>query len=343
MLVDRALLGRADPQHFDGSTTTEDGDESIANSYVITPELTRAAAASYIGSFVSRATFVDREGARRVVGVLCDFLNVHLESVEEALRVGWATSGFVSAQGQHTVFYAVAQAVFLIFCFRWRDLVNDDMGDDDDEPKSYLDSNGMIGGRTRKPINGRKDKWMPELGILKRVVLSVLNPLKVCSPNVVMQFARVAHATDFIYCYTILETNKRAEHGSLTSRSGITHFITPPHHRQTDGSTTITMNTKINPSMFILSVNPELNTFFPFDPYRLPKSNAFIQGVYREWSSVAIQDEDDDDDNEEDELDREESVKSEDGTSSRYLNIPRDRENDGGLGESLGAMSISPL
>ena len=36
--------------------------------------------------------------------------------------------------------------------------------------------------------------------------------------------------------------------------------------------------------------------FFPFEPYRLPKSNAFIQGVYREWSSVAIEDEDDEDD-----------------------------------------------
>lgn len=90
--------------------------------------------------------------------------------------------------------------------------------------------------------------------------------------------------------------------------------------------------------MFILPVNAELNTFFPFDPYRLPKSKVFIQGVYREWSSVAIEDEE-----EEDEEDEEEKGELEDDTSSRYLNIPRDRENDGGLGVSLGAMSISPL
>lgn len=90
--------------------------------------------------------------------------------------------------------------------------------------------------------------------------------------------------------------------------------------------------------MFILPVNSELNTFFPFDPYRLPKSNAFIQGVYREWSSVDIENEDDEDD-EEEELDIEERGESE----ARYLDIPRDKENDGGLGESLGAMSISPL
>ena len=195
MLVDRALLGGGVEQHhYGGSTTMEDGDNSATmNAYMVTPELTRAAAASYIGSFVSRATFVDREGARRVVGVLCEFLNAHLESVEQALRAGWlASSGggndgtsffttTMTTEGQHTVFYAVTQAVFLIFCFRWRDLVDEeDMGDDDDQLKLYLDSNGMIMGRTRKPISTDKSRWMPELGILKRVVVSVLNPLKVC-------------------------------------------------------------------------------------------------------------------------------------------------------------------
>jgi RNA polymerase I-specific transcription initiation factor RRN3 len=179
MLVDRALLGGTDPHHYGG---IEDGDKP-ATANMITPELTRAAAASYIGSFVSRATFVDREGARRVVGVLCEFLNAHLESAEQVLRAGWGTLGVdraVSAQEQHTVFYAVTQAVLLIFCFRWRDLVDDDdTEDDDDGPRLYLDSNGMVAGKTKKSSRSNKDKWMPELGILKRVVVSVLNPLKV--------------------------------------------------------------------------------------------------------------------------------------------------------------------
>lgn len=147
-----------------------------------------------------------------------------------------------------------------------------------------------------------------------------------------MQFARVAHATDFIYCYTILETNKRTEHGSATSRGGAVYY------RQSDASMTIT---KTKSSVSILPVNAELNTFFPFDPYRLRKSGAFIQGVYREWSSVSIQDEDDEEE-EEEEPDREERDGSEDDISSRYLTIPRDKENDCGLGASLGAMSISP-
>ena len=145
-----------------------------------------------------------------------------------------------------------------------------------------------------------------------------------------MQFARVAHATDFIYCYTILETNKRAEHMSITSH--------PSHHRQSDISAMAMINRIKNPTKVNLPVNPELNAFFPFDPYRLPKSSSFIQGVYREWSSVAIEGVDE----EEEEEEEEEELDEDDITSSRYLSIPRDKENDDGLGESLGAMSISP-
>ncbi|KAF9006640.1 RNA polymerase I-specific transcription initiation factor RRN3 [Cyathus striatus] len=288
MLVDRALF--QDPN---------------ANS---TPLVTRAAAASYIGSFVSRATFVDQDGARQVVAVLCEFLRVHLEGVEEIVRMG----GFATVGGaQNTVFYAVAQAVFLIFCFRWRDLL--------DEPN---DAEELVAGSPDKA--GRK--WMPELSIIRRVVTSILNPLKVCSPNVVMQFSRVAHATDFIYCYTIVENNKRLDYGpsdDKSSSSSTYHPVVPNE-----------------------PVNAELNTFFPFDPYRLPKSNVYIQGIYREWASVAIDNEEDDDDDEEedDEPTEEEGVGG--LSSSGFLAIPRPAirdSDDGGLGESLGAMSISPV
>ncbi|KAJ7639197.1 RNA polymerase I-specific transcription initiation factor RRN3 [Roridomyces roridus] len=255
-----------------------------------TPAVTRAAAAAYIGSFVSRAAFIDREGARRVVGVLCDFLRAHLDGVEDALLTGapmWRVSASSSQSG---VFYAVAQAMFLIFCFRWRDLLEDDEEIDVDD----------LAGKAGK-------KWMPVLGVIPRMIQSVLNPLKVCSSSVVAQFARVAQATDFTYCYTILESNRRLEF-SAVSDSGIT---------------------------------AELNAFFPFDPYKLAKSSAFIQGIYREWSSVAIDDDDEDEDDEDADVDTELPAAS----SYPGLSIPKSRGafDDGlGLGESLGKMSISP-
>jgi RNA polymerase I-specific transcription initiation factor RRN3 len=88
------------------------------------------------------------------------------------------------------------------------------------------------------------------------------------------------------------------------------------------------------------SINAELNTFFPFDPYRLPKSNVYIQCVYREWSTVAIDDEDD----EEQEEDYGDGERSDIGSSSQ-LKIPRSSNygSEEVLGESLGKMSISPI
>jgi RNA polymerase I-specific transcription initiation factor RRN3 len=373
MLVDRAIMPstvggptvQSTPFNADGENNQ---DEHITtHMHAMTPELTRAAAASYIGSFVSRATFVDREGARRVTAVLCEYLRTHLEGVEADLRASMAFGtgsgsmnissnvaaaiGAILASGQHAVFYAVAQAVFLIFCFRWRDLVGGDDDDDDDELALDLDLD--VGSRMGQVKIGpvSKDKWMPELAVLKRVVSSVLNPLKVCSTNVVMQFARVAQATDFVYCYTILESNKRADFSaSLMSTS------TSSPRRQSLSASTILMHTNV----LYEPATAELNTFFPFDPCRLPKSSIFIQGVYREWSSVAIDDDDDDDDGDDDDDDEEdeELLKNDAdssegcgiGASSGYLNIPRDKtaavgrrsKGDGGLGESLGAMSISP-
>lgn len=293
MLVDRALFENS------ADSTTQNN----------TPALTRAAAASYLGSFVSRAVFVDREGARRVVGVLCEFLRAHLEAIEELVRGGAHVTG---GMPQNTVFYAVTQAVFLIFCFRWRDLLEDEPEED-----------GLLIGKGGK-------KWMPQLNVLQRVVASILNPLRVCSPNVVMQFARVAHATDFIYCYTILESNKRSEYRPSSMEGHATIPARPA-------------SIAFHPTMLGGSIDAELNTFFPFDPYRLPKSNVYIRAVYREWSTVAIDDEDEEEEEEEDDYGH--SDRSDVGFSSQ-LKIPRLNDQGGdeeGLGESLGQMSISPL
>jgi RNA polymerase I-specific transcription initiation factor RRN3 len=294
-----------------------------------TPAVTRAAAAAYIGSFVSRAAFVDREGARRVVGVLCDFLRAHLDGVEEALRIGATIPSGPGSSAQSGVFYAVAQAVFLIFCFRWRDLLEDEVEADE---------------LVAKP--GKQ--WMPELGVVQRIINSVLNPLKVntdsplplpfittlmpsqlCSPNVVGQFAHIAQATGFTYCFTILEANKRSEYGSNNAEGRVS----------TSG--TSSPSKPMYPALLNSSITAELNTFFPFDPYKLSKSSVYIQSIYREWSSVAI---DDDDDDEEEVEEEDVDVSAASYGRSGYLDIPSSQPvDDNGLGESLGAMSISPV
>jgi len=132
-----------------------------------------------------------------------------------------------------------------------------------------------------------------------------------------MQFTRVAHAADFIYCYPILEANKRNSDGDLSQRTPPRQAFVPPQ------------------------ANAELNTFFPFDPYKLPKSSRYIDGVYREWSAVAIDDDDDDEDEDEGE-DEDEDI--EPARIGVYISRAAP---SGLLGDTLGAsfeaMSISPV
>ncbi len=175
MLVERALLGSPSTSSRPPDLPSNDYDEGLSNggSGIGGSTITRAAAASYIGSFVSRAVFVDAGGTRRVVAVLCEFLRAHLDEVEESIRT---FSALVAVGGpQHTVFYAVTQAVFLIFCFRWRDLLD---LEEDEEGDGAIFSMEMTSQRGYG-VDDKARKWMPELGVLHRVVNSVLNPLKV--------------------------------------------------------------------------------------------------------------------------------------------------------------------
>jgi len=126
-------------------------------------EIARAAAASYVASFVSRAKFIGASDARDTVRVLCRFLEHDIDTHE-------ASDGDVAPP---SVFYAVTQAIFLIFCFRWRDLVEggDNDGAEGDERQQEQDT--LVGPPKRM--------WMTELNIVQRVVACPLQPLKVPS------------------------------------------------------------------------------------------------------------------------------------------------------------------
>jgi RNA polymerase I-specific transcription initiation factor RRN3 len=130
---------------------------------------------------------------------------------------------------------------------------------------------------------------------------------------VARQFARVAHATGFMYVFPLLTAP-------------------PPTTAHTEWQRAVLPGSGNSKSASALS---ELTSFFPFDPYKLPRSNSYIEPIYREWASVAIEGVDDDDDDEEDE---------EEGMQVRldavdHLDV--DSEADG-LGASFGGMSISP-
>jgi hypothetical protein len=79
----------------------------------------------------------------------------------------------------------------------------------------------------------------------------------------------------------------------------------------------------------------ELTSFFPFDPYKLPRSNSYIEPIYREWASVAIEGDEEEEEEEEDE-DEEEGIQVRRDAVDN-LDVEAD-----GLGASFGGMSISP-
>ncbi|BFZ61950.1 DNA independent RNA polymerase I transcription factor [Saitoella coloradoensis] len=208
------------------------------------PQIARQAASAYVASFVARAKKLDRPAVRTVVGMLCTWLHTYIEDREEEC-VG-------ADVGKFGGFYAVVQAVFYIFCFRWRELKGDDEENED----------------VMEGEDGETDKWAPGLEVLNRAILSRFNPLKVCSPVVVSQFARVANHLGLLYAYSVMEQNRRL--------GGAGNYMNA-------------------------NLNKEVESYFPFDPYRLKRSQGYVKDMYVEWQNIpGLDDEDEDEDEDED-------------------------------------------
>ncbi|PKI84684.1 hypothetical protein MVES_000949 [Malassezia vespertilionis] len=307
------------------------GNANAAN--VASASILRAGAAGYVASYVARAKFVDGSTTRMVVLNLCTYMDACLESFT-SLGANAPPPG----ARDHTIFYAVAQAVFYIFCFRWRDLrdggtlAHDSSlvphSDEDSAhslaatyPAAYsfelspqlLPSLGGTGvsfasvssnhSGANVPISG----WSLGLAVVQRAITSPLNPLRYCNVNVVHQFAYVAQYTGFLYCYSILDTNVRR-----SAKEASTCAPNTPLHEQNGVNSSTRESTPVAHSKRLhliagASDTPapiaakSMDVFFPFDPYRLPRSNAYTEPVYREWSEVAPDGEEDDEEQDADE------------------------------------------
>ncbi|BGO89017.1 hypothetical protein NBRC10512_008208 [Rhodotorula toruloides] len=256
------------------------------------PPVTRVAAAGYVASFIARAKYVDAAMTRKVVRHLCGYLEGQMEDYARTSALATSIAGAKAPGGgsELPVFYAVAQAVFYIFCFRWKDLLDED--DADDEAALF----GLDAGR----------RWMMGLETVKKAVSSSFNPLKVCAQPVVNQFASIAHKTGFMYCYAILDSNRRANsYRDASAASTPTQPMPPPPLRSV--STSSLLNTLTAAQLHLSTPSPsgtpappsipatasrqlvvaeEMDSFFPFDPFKLPSSSAYIDGIYREWEGA---------------------------------------------------------
>ncbi|OLL21843.1 RNA polymerase I-specific transcription initiation factor rrn3 [Neolecta irregularis DAH-3] len=204
-------------------------------------QTTRQAASAYLSSFVARSRTLDKYAIRTVIGMLCQWLDAFIE--ERQMECSGADAARFGG------FYSIAQAVFYIFCFRWRDLriAQEEVSEDVD-------------------LCSAKFRWAPGLTVIQKVITSRFNPLKICAPLVVNQFAKVSGHLNFVYCYSILEQNKRVR------------AVTTSAHTQSKLSD--------------LGMDSQIEGYFPFDPCHLPLSQMYVRDLYMDWKPL-----EDDEDN----------------------------------------------
>ncbi|KAI4105827.1 MAG: hypothetical protein L6R37_002472 [Teloschistes peruensis] len=212
------------------------------------PAMVRQAAAAYLASFVARGVHVSSE----IVVEVWDYISTELKRLHRESEAGCRGPDLQ----RYSTYYSLVQALLYIFCFRWRDL---EARSDDDEVDNDLPS---IYGEERQWRVGVKDTFQLN-------IFSKLNPLKVCSPAIVTEFARIAHHLHVIYVYHLLETNKRVRLSQYSGPSGYTLL---------NRETALTARKDED--------HQHLDEYFPFDPYYLPKSKRWIEGDYREWVGI---------------------------------------------------------
>ena len=216
------------------------------------PAIIRQSAAAYLASFVARGKHVPSQVVQDVFDIIGRELHILLTEYEATCRG--------PDLRRYATFYALAQALLYIFCFRWQDLTVDaeDYADDDD-----------VAAFEEKPPT-----WAPGVKeTFSRIIHSPLNPLKVCSPNIVGEFAKIANARSLTYVFSLLETNKRLRLSRFTGSASRGSTYSQPS-RET------ALSLKNDDSYY------QLDSYFPFDPYHLPKSKRWIEGDYVEWQGV---------------------------------------------------------
>ncbi|XP_017388379.1 RNA polymerase I-specific transcription initiation factor RRN3 [Cebus imitator] len=127
------------------------------------PAIIRQAAGNYIGSFLARAKFIPLITVKSCLDLLVNWLHIYLHNQDSG------TKAFCDV-ALHGPFYSACQAVFYTFVFRHKQLLSGNLK----EGLQYLQS-----------LN------------FERIVMSQLNPLKICLPSVVNFFAAITNV-DFV-------------------------------------------------------------------------------------------------------------------------------------------------
>lgn len=117
----------------------------------------------------------------------------------------------------------------------------------------------VIAFRSRDLTNSNENLVFLQSLQLSTLVTCHLNPLRVCLPAVATAFAGVTRAHQLAYCHTILERNARRKLATVYQNE-------------------------------VMLPEETLDTTFPFDPYLLKKSGAFIASIYQHYQPCEEED-----------------------------------------------------
>ncbi len=257
------------------------------------PQLLRNSALAYLASFIARGAHVSGSIVRDIFDLLCS----HLDN----MRISHEPKCQGPDLRRYSAYYSISQALIYIFCFRWRDIiVTPDGNPPTDEEVVYQEGDFTWYNRTQE--------------VMRRNIFCKLNPLKVCAPTIVAQFARMAHHLRFMYIYPLIETNKRVR----LARALNTGYLNGIGGRET------ALSMKNGAQTFLL------DAYFPFDPYVLPKSKRWLEGDYVQWKPVPgmLVEKDDDEDNEDDEDDDEDVDSDSSDQDEKSIASPTEAVND---------------
>ncbi|OIW35041.1 RNA polymerase I-specific transcription initiation factor RRN3 [Coniochaeta ligniaria NRRL 30616] len=241
------------------------------------PSIVKQSAVAYLASFVARGARVTGEQVQTIARTLLNYMDYHRHNYEPECRG--------PDLRRYTQYYMNVQALLYLFCFRWRDLIdleNSSPRIDPEDPASYL---------------GQDLDWMMGLKSgLQNNIFSKLNPLKVCSPGIVAEFAKLSHHLGLMYIYPRLESNKRIQLSQFVGAYSTGGALRDTGYDPQDEKWT------------------HLDPYFPFDPYQLPISRRRLDEseTYLPWTSILDLADPADDETEADDGDEEEENIEED-------------------------------
>jgi RNA polymerase I-specific transcription initiation factor RRN3 len=211
------------------------------------PNMIRHSAAAYFSGFVGRGSQVSPQVVADCLDLMCRHLDNLRKTYEPRCR-GPDLKMFGD-------FYAAFQAILYIFCFRWRELAAITAGEESDDE---LDEDDV---ETFKFPDILRES-------LKAAMYSPLNPLRICTPVIVDQFAKLTHALQLFYIYPKIEENR--------------HVRITTHWRDMSD---LTISNPDRDTSWV-GDNGMLEGYFPYDPYHLPVSKHWIESDYVTWKGI---------------------------------------------------------